>query len=450
LNITVTTEKPESGQIIATLTISKKDVDASVKDSYREIARKYAFQGFRRGRAPRPVIDGIVGRQAVLAEATNKLLVEAEPLMIEELDVVPITQIDYGSDPQLVEEKQDYVITATITVAPEVELVSYDAPEIRMPSEEVTDTEIERRIDQLRSYRTQWVDIDEDRGAEDGDMVVADVENVANLREYAGENRMFSLDNPNIQQEFRDGLRGMKVGEEKEIRWTRSHEHDGETHEVDLAAKVKVTALRVSVMPEITEDNVKAEYGFDTVEELKEAVKDEIAAEKRATLPQLKDDLVVEAVGERLELEEVPEAYANRVYNETASQILNSLQSQGMTLDMYMNATGTSREDFVANLQQQSDERARQSLALDAFARHLEIEVTDDDIVAEFSRSGVPDVEAEMKKFVDDGRMPAVRDALRRTKALQWLSENAVVNYVDPDEFAAEAEAADEAEASEE
>ena len=133
MNITVNTEKPESGQLIATLTIAKKDVDAAIKKTYREIARKYAFQGFRRGRAPRPVIDGIVGREAVLADATNSLLVEAEPLMLEQLDIVPLGQIDYGENPDLAQEKSDYTIEAHIAVRPDVALDSYDAPTINMP-----------------------------------------------------------------------------------------------------------------------------------------------------------------------------------------------------------------------------------------------------------------------------------------------------------------------------
>ena len=276
MNITVTTETPEVGKLVATLTISKKDVEAAISASYREIASKYAFQGFRRGRAPRPVIDGIVGRSSVLADATNRLLNEAGPQMIEELDIVPLGQIDYGENAELVKDKSEYTVVATINVAPVAELDAFDAPAIEMPPAEATEAEVERQLDMLRSYRTTYEDIEEDRGAQSGDMVLADVKNIANLREYEGENRMFSIDNTVLHEEFREGLKGMKVGDEKEIRWTRTHTHDDETREVDFAANVKVNAIRVTVVPEITEENVKAEYGFDTVEELREALKGEI------------------------------------------------------------------------------------------------------------------------------------------------------------------------------
>lgn len=431
MKINVTTEKPESGLLVATLTIDKKDVDAAVAKTYKEIARRYAFQGFRRGRAPRPVIDGIVGREAVLADATNSLMSEAEPLMIEQLNIVPIGQVDYGEEPALVVEKNDYTIEAKITVRPDVELDSYDAPAINLPPEEATEAEIDQQVELLLSYRTTFEDIEEDRGAEGNDMLLCDVENISNLREYEGENRMFSLDNERLHAEWRDGLRGMKKGEEKEISWTVEHEHDGEKHEATFAAKVTVKAIRQAVTPELTEENVKSDFGFDTIEELREAVKEEIEADKKSTLPQLKEDRVVEAIGEHLTLEEVPDAYTEQVFNELANQFLSQLQSQNMSLDMYLQSRGANAEDFVSDLREQANERARQSLALDALADHLGLEVSDEDVRAEFVRANVPDVKAAMNDFLKEGRLPAVRESILRTKALAWLVENAEVNTVD-------------------
>lgn len=432
MNITVNTEKPESGQIIATITIGKQDVNAAVAKTYKEIARKYAFQGFRRGRAPRPVIDGIVGREAVLADATNSLMAEAEPLMIEQLDVVPIGQIDYGEEPALVVEKQDYTIQAKIAVRPDVELDSYDAPTINMPPEEVTDAEVDQQIELLLSYRTTFEDVEEDRGAEEGDMLLCDVQNINNLREYEGENRMFSLEGDRIRPEFRDGLLGMRKDEEKEISWSVEHEReDGEKHEITFAAKVKLNAIRHAVTPELTEDNVQSDFGFDSIEELREAVKEEVAADKKSTLPQLKEDRVVEAIGEHLTLEEVPAAYSEQVFNEIANQFLSQLQGQGMSLDSYLQARGAKPDDFIADLHEQAEERARQSLALDALAAHLGVEVTDEDVRKEFENAMVPDVDASMADFLREGRLPAVRESIRRTKAVEWLVQNAQVNVVD-------------------
>ncbi|MCH3925563.1 MAG: trigger factor family protein [Atopobiaceae bacterium] len=92
MKITVTAGEPKDNELTAQLTIPTEDVDSAVKAAYKDIANKYSFKGFRRGRTPRPVIDSLVGKEAVLAQATNALLNEAEPLMLEELDIVPVEQ----------------------------------------------------------------------------------------------------------------------------------------------------------------------------------------------------------------------------------------------------------------------------------------------------------------------------------------------------------------------
>jgi trigger factor len=98
LNIKVTSEKNDDGSITAKVVVPAADVDKAVKHTYAEISNRYNFQGFRKGHVPRPVIDGMVGKQAVLADATNDILNEVDPLLVEELDVVPLEQIQYGED----------------------------------------------------------------------------------------------------------------------------------------------------------------------------------------------------------------------------------------------------------------------------------------------------------------------------------------------------------------
>ena len=431
MNITCSYDKPENGKAVISLTIDKKEVDKAIAQSYREIAAKYNFQGFRRGRAPRPVIDGIVGREAVLADATNHLLGATEPEMLEALDLVPLTRLEYGDDVALLTEKSDYTIEITCDIAPEGELDSYDAPAIEMPSKEVSEAEIDRQIDVLRGYRTTLEDIEEDRGIEDGDFVLADVENIANMREYEGENRMFNMANPSMPEQLKDGFMGMKVGDEKEIRWTRSHEHDGETHEVDFGAKVKINAIRQSVTPEITEDNVKTDYGFESIEELRDAVKEEIAENKKVRHPQLKQDRVVEAIGEHLVIDEIPESYVVPIMNELANQMLQSMQAQGMSLDMYLKMNDMTAETFREDLRAQAEESARQSLALDALAAHLGLEATDEDCREQLAKAGVPDVDEQFDAFRAEGRIPALREAVRRTKAIDWLTDNCPVTEVE-------------------
>lgn len=430
MKITVTAEKPVDNKLAAKVVVPAADVDAAIAKTYKDIANKYNFQGFRRGKAPRPVIDSMMGKEAVLAQATNDVLTAVEPLLLEELDVTPVGRVSFGDDPALLAQGSDYEVEATLDVRPACELESYDAPEVNMPPEDATEAEIDWQINQLLSYQVTYEDVEEDRAVVEGDIVSVDIENVEGAGHLAGKNRMLALDGQQLQPELQAGIIGMKKGEEKEITWTHEHEHEGEVHSHTFSVKVTLNAIKKAVTPELN-DEVAKKFGFDSVEKFREAVKEEIEGDKKTSLPTLKEDRVVAAVGAKLKLDEVPENYKNEVFNEIASEFLGQLQRQGASLDMFLQARGIKADDFIADLRAQADERARQSLALDAVAAKLGLEATEDDIRAEFERAGVEDVDAGIKQWRSEGRLPAIRDSIKRTKALDWLVDNAKVNVVD-------------------
>ena len=445
MNITVTAERPENDKVVATITVPAADVDSYVDKAYKDIARRYQFQGFRRGRAPRPVIDGIVGREAILADATNDLLNDAQPIMLDELDIVPVERPDYGEDPALVVEHEDYVITATITVPPTVELESYDAVDINMPPEEATEAEIDLQINQLLAYQTTYEDVEDDREVAEGDIITVDIANKEGADDLAGKNRTMALTSDSLPEELVAGIVGMKKGETKEVTWTRSHMHGDHEHVHNYDVEVTLNAIKQAVTPELDDELAKKSFGFDTVDELRDAVKEEIEEDKKRSLPNLKEDRVVEELGKRVTDEEIPEAYENQVFQELANEFLTTLQRQGMSLDMYLGARQIDTDAFLADLHQQAAERARQSLALDALAKKLGFVASEDDVNEEFKKAGIEDIAASIKEFTNDGRISAIRESIRRTKAVQWLVENANVTEVDE---VAERAAAEEEEGS--
>lgn len=431
MNITVTAERPENDKVLATITVPAAEVDSYVDRAYKTIARRYQFQGFRRGRAPRPVIDGIVGREAILADATNDLLNDAQPVMLDELDIVPVERPDYGEDPALVVEHQDYTITATIQVPPTVELDSYEPVAINMPPAEATEAEIDLQIQQLLAYQVTYEDVEDDREAVVGDIINVDIENKEGAEDLAGKNRMMGLSADSLPEELVEGIAGMKKGETKEISWTRSHMHGDHEHVHNYLVDVTLNAIRQAVTPELDDELAKKSFGFETVAELRDAVKEEVEEDKQRSLPNLKEDRVVEALGARVAEVELPEAYENQVFQELANEFLTSLQRQGMSLDMYLGARQIDTDAFLADLHVQAAERARQGLALDALAKKLGLEATIDDLRDEFKKAAVEDVEAGIEEFRNDGRISALRESIRRSKAVQWLVEHAEVTEVD-------------------
>ena len=431
LKITVKPQKPKDNQLVCKVSVDSADVDAAIASAYKEIANRYSFQGFRKGHTPRPVIDSMIGRDAVLAQATNELINALEPLMLEELDIVPMGEPTYGDAPKLAEEGADYELEATIPVRPEAKLSSYDAPSIQMPPVEATEAEVDQQLELLQSYHMSYEEDDSKRAAKSGDFVQVDIDNVEGGAQFAGNNRMLALDSNGLPEQLEKAIVGMKAGQEKDVEWTDVHTHGEHTHEHAVKLKVKLNRLMKQVTPELDDDFVKKGYGFDTVAELRDAVREEISQDKASSLPGLKEDRVVAAIGEKLDLKELPEEYVNQVFNETAQQFMQQLQAQGMTLDGFLSARGIPADAFIADMRRQSEERARQSLALDALAAKLGLTAEADDIEAEFARAGAEDPEAMVEQFRAAGNLPAIRESIKRTKALNWLVENAKVTEVD-------------------
>lgn len=418
------TSDVKDAKLTATVTIPAADVDAAIKKAYKEAAKRYRFPGFRAGHAPRPVIDNMLGAGAVLAQATNDLIGANESAVLNELDIVPVKSGDYGNIDEMVKDHEDYTYTIEFQLRPSYELNSYDPVEIEMPPAEVTEGEIDAQIEMLMGYHASFKDAE--RAVAEGDYVTVDIENIKNAEALNGEGRMVVVGSGNLPVAFDEGLTGMNVDDSKEISWTPEVEGAEEA-----SVKVTVKNIKERILPELTDEFAKASFGFDDIAAMRDAVKIELDADKTSKLPGIKENRAVAKLAERLEAEKIDEDYEQSVFSELGQNFLQSLSGRGMTLDGWLKTAGMSTDAFLADLHRQADDVARESLALDALARKLEIEVTDEDVDAEFERAGIQDVEASKAQFIAEGRMPAVRDSIRRSKAVDWLVDNAVVTEVD-------------------
>ena len=244
---------------------------------------------------------------------------------------------------------------------------------------------------------------------------------------------MLAIGGGQLPSAFDEALAGAVAGDVKEVKWTPEVEGAPEA-----SVKVTVKAVKERKVPELTDEFAKESFGFENIAAMRDAITIEIKADKDSQLPQMKENRAVAKLAERLELEEMDSDYEQSVFSELGQNFLQSLASRGMTLDTWLSANGLTADAFIADLHRQANDVARESLALDALVRELNIEVTDEDIDAEFEKAGVEDVEASKAQFIAEGRMPAVRDSIRRSKAVDHLVENAKVTEVD--EYAKKAE----------
>ena len=284
------------------------------------------------------------------------------------------------------------------------------------------------RVEMLLNYRATFEDV-EGRAVEADDYVTVDLKAVENADNFAAEGRMLIAGSDSNPAEFNEALIGANVDDVKTVTWTDEVEEgeEAETHTVEVTVK----GIKVRNTPELTDELVKSDFGFDSIDAMRDAIKLEIEQDKASRLPAEKENRCVSALAERLQLDEMDADYEQSVFEELGQNFLSNLAARGMTLDTWLPASGLTMEQFIGDLHKQANDVARESLALDALARELKIEVTEDDINAEFEKAGVKDVEASKAEFIADGRMPAVRESIRRSKAVDHLVENAKVTEVD-------------------
>ncbi len=292
MKITVTAAEPKDNTLEAKLTVAAADVDAAIKKAYKDIAKQYHFQGFRKGKAPRPVIDGLVGKDNVLAQASEDVLNEATPLMLDELDVVPLasppTATSPSSSPRAPTTRSPPSLPAPRTASSR----AVERAEINMPPAEVTDAEVAEQLETLMNYHATYEAPGEDFAAAQGDMLTLDIENVENGEDLAGTDRPFMIGSSTVPAAFNDAIKGMKVGETKDVEIAvEGHDHTDaegnvEHHEGGAGqGQGHAQERKKQVVPELDDEFSKKAFGYDTVDALKDALEEEMPRTRSSSSP---------------------------------------------------------------------------------------------------------------------------------------------------------------------
>ena len=432
----------EGNRAKITVTIDEKTVTDRVKKQYREFANSYNFPGFRKGKAPRPVVDSMLGKDGVAAVVTDALVNETYPLAIDEVGIYPVGQPDFGEeDMALVKDKQAYTYEVEIGLKPTPELSSYDPVEIEMPHEGATDEQIDQEIDNLLEHYYEIVDapantkVKEDRFVDI--KISATDDNGENIESITNDSLQYGMGSGLLPEAFEAELMDLKKNDEKQFTIDLPSEPTamtatllGKTSQINF--DVQVLGVKKKKMPELTDEWVQSKIGVDTVDDLRKELSDEIASQQEAIFPRLKESRVLTALAERLE-GDVPEDLVEESESTLLQDFFGQLQRQGMTLDMYLQQQGITSQQFRDDVKQQAADMTKQDLALDAYAAHAGLQATDEDVLKEFQDSGVSDPAATMQQWRENGQMFLVRQGVLRQKAAQELVDQAIVTEEAPE-----------------
>lgn len=454
-------EALEGDRIRLTVTVEKDEVDSRIAKTYRDFARKYKFPGFRPGKAPRPVIDSVLGREGVFATVTDEAVNENFPLALDAEDLVPIDEPQFEDADELVVEHEDFAFSATMTMPPALELSSYDPVDIKLPQEEPTEEEVDERVEMLREYYYELEDADADTTI--GDTGVAELtlkvkdDKGNDVNVLSTEHRLYELGMGLYPPELDDAISGFKTGDHEVVDvdlgtsvgalLTRALDGNPESLSID----VTVDQVKTKVLPEITEEFATEKAGFKSLEELRRNTKDNIVRERKELEPRMKENSCLYQLATRLQGDAPEQMYADE-RRTLLSGFFQQLTKQGITFDAYLKQRDMTNDEFQEDIKRQAKDVVLQNLALDAYARHFDVQVTEAEIDREFEQSGADDVEALKADWVANGRIRMLRQSLRRANAADKLMNEATVERVTAEEYRAQtaAEDADEREASKE
>lgn len=435
-------EALQDNRVKVTVTLEAADIDARIKKTYKEYANKYQFPGFRKGKAPRPIIDNALGKDAVRAAVTDEAVNSSVPLAIDDNKLYPVNpRPEFPEAPGLVEGGKDYEFSFTIEVKPEVELSNYDNVEVELPAETATEEDVDAQVENFREHFADMKDAPANTKVKvDSELNIAmkvtdDNDNV--IESLTTEERPYMMGSGILPAEFDEKLLGLKKGQSAqfeleigdkpaELLRVVADEHK------KLNFDVEVKAVRKRVLPEVTDEWVKAKFNFETVADFRNNIAEGITAQKQAMAPGVKERACLNALAERVDIEP-PAALVETARRNLAQELFQQLQASAMSFDAYLNMLGMNSETFKEDLEKQATDTAKQDLALDAWARHYGIEVTDEDVANEFAAAGVEDPKKLEAEWRQAGQLYMIREGVLRTKAVKDLMDKAKVSEAKPE-----------------
>lgn len=435
MNIKV--EALDNNQIKLSFEVDAADVDARIKRTYRQVAKRYSFPGFRPGKAPRPVIDNIMGADAVRTTVTEDLVNEVYPQALEENNLVPLARPDYQYEMDLVEDHKPFNFTATIQVAPKVELSSYEPVEVEVPTTDATDEEIDAQIEELRNYYHDFKDANANTKVKKNEFV----ELTMTVTNEAGEevtalscdHRLYELGQNVYPASFDAELIGLKKGQEKSFDLDLSEDDSLMANNLDEKSKfhfdVKVEVIKHKVVPEVTEEWAKETFGFEGLDDMRSKIAESIKGQKAASMPRRKENECLIELAKRVDAE-LPEALTEREEANLLQSFYGQLSRMGLTFDNYLKTMQLTAEQFKEDTKKQAADTVRQDLALDAWARHFDITATEEEVHNEFAQADLDDPDAIEAEWRKEGRLPMIRESIVRANALRDVVAKAKVTEV--------------------
>ena len=421
--------KKEGNKVTLKITVDNNKFEEAVNKAYNKTKGKYNIPGFRKGKAPKVVIETQYGKGVFYNDAIDMLFPEVYPEAIKELNIDPIDRPDL--DIEEISKDNGLVMVVNVEVKPEFELGAYKGIEISKVDNTVSEEDVEVRLNEMVNRNARLTSV-EDKALENGDTAVIDFEGFENGVAFEGgkgENYNLVIGSNTFIPGFEDQLVGKKAGEEVEVNVTFPETY----HAENLAGKpvvfnVKVNDVKVKEVPALDDEFAKDTTEFETLAELRADVKDKLEEQAKNAADAEMRNALVEKVSANTEVE-VPEAMVqHQIYN-MLMELNYQLQYQGLNLEQLLQMTGRGLDELREERRADAERLVKSSLVLEAIAEKENVEANDADVDAELEKmAAMYNMEVEkIKSSLRETDIEDIKGQIKIRKTLDLLVENATI-----------------------
>ena len=420
-------EKMEKNMAKLTIEVSAEDLDKAMEGAYKKAKNRISIPGFRKGKAPRKMIEKMYGKGVFLEDAVNALLPEhySNAAAESELEIVSQPKIDVVQ----MEPGKDFIFTAEVAVKPEVTLGEYKGLEVPKTEISVTDEEVDAEVKKEQEKNSRTITV-EDRAAQKDDIVTIDFEGFTDGVAFEGgkgSDYPLTIGSNTFIPGFEDQLIGANTGDHVEVKVTFPEEYQAK----ELAGKeavfqCDVKKIEAKELPELDDDFAKDVSEFDTLAEYKENVKKELTEKKEAEAKTAKENAVIDKVIENAQMD-IPEAMIDTQCHQMMDDFGRRMQSQGLSMEQYFQFTGQSMDKMMEDMKPQALKRIQTRLVLEKVVETENIEASEDEINEEISKMAeMYKMEADkVRELLGEQGLGQMKEDLAVQKAVTMLADAA-------------------------
>lgn len=426
--MSVQVEKLEKNMAKLTIEVSSEEFEKAIAKAYKKNKNKISMPGFRKGKAPRAMIEKMYGKGVFYEDAANSIIPDAyaDAAKESELEIVAQPEIDVTQ----IESGKPFIFTATVALKPEVTLGEYKGIEVEKKEVEVTDEEVDTEINRVRESNARMIDID-DRAAQDGDTVVIDFDGYVDGKQFEGgkaEDYSLVLGSHSFIDNFEEQLEGKNIGEDVTVNVTFPENYQAEELQGKPAEfKVKIKEIKVKELPELDDDFAQDVSNFDTIAEYKEDLKKKIAENKEEALKREREETVIGKIIENAQMD-IPEQMVEAQTRQMTQEFAQRLSSQGLSIDQYMQFTGLTPQKMIEELKPQALKRIQSRLVLEAVVAAENIETSEDELNKEIENmASMYQMEVDkLKEVIGEEEKKQISLDLAVQKAVEMVTSAAV------------------------